>query len=388
VGLIRKFEKSKSIIAFRKSTQGKTAGIVTSFLLALTPACAQKSKKIQPIKAPMVTQQVPENLLKTNSPKQLPVPGISLSPNWSSDGRFILYSSRLRPGHKNAQIYEFDFTNNSERRITFSDGDALDPHYVDQEHIIYSSTTDEIKEHPFVIENLLGQVPTGRQPNSEIYLSQANGLEIRRLTKHPGFDGLLKPGQNKQDFYYTSVNDEDVETIKLHLINFETSINNPIFTSDHDSTSEFTASRGHFAWLAAINTENNNPEFLGNGLVLAEKSISKSFPVTLPITQYRDLFWSPGSNPEQDLLVMSGQATGTKFFAIYGLDLQRSCLIKLASSIDHNLIYPSISLDQKNLAYVASNSANEGQIYITPFDYSQSTCAEKVDLNSILKNRH
>jgi Tol biopolymer transport system component len=111
--------------------------------------------------------------------------GDNTSPSWSPDGEHLLFVSRNRPAHKNAQVYEFDFKTNKERRITYSDGEDSDPQYVlGGNKIVYASTTDELKERPKLFGN---ELPTEQNPPTEIYLSDLSGIEIQRLTHHPGF---------------------------------------------------------------------------------------------------------------------------------------------------------------------------------------------------------
>lgn len=119
-------------------------------------------------------------------------------PAFSPDGERALYVCRNRPQHKNAQVYEVRFRTRAERRITFHDGDDADPNYApDGNRVIYASTTDEIKEEPYLSRSLKEKfAPASRaRPAAlpaleplEIYVATPEGSDIRRLTRSPGYD--------------------------------------------------------------------------------------------------------------------------------------------------------------------------------------------------------
>lgn len=104
---------------------------------------------------------------------------------FSPDGRKIIFVSSGRDSHRHSQIYELDLAGLRERRLTFSDGDALEGIYSpDGKSILYVSTTDELKERPALLN------PSGAAfLPSELYLSDPHGSRIRRLTDRPGFEG-------------------------------------------------------------------------------------------------------------------------------------------------------------------------------------------------------
>lgn len=117
---------------------------------------------------------------------------------FSLDGEKIYYVSKNRLDHKNTQIHEYDLTMQRDRRVTFQDGEILSLVPLTNNQILYSSTTDEIKEQPFV------QDPETRYPRSEIYHSDQFGDEITRLTILPGFDGEMLYAPLKKQMLFTS----------------------------------------------------------------------------------------------------------------------------------------------------------------------------------------
>src|SRR5688500_12436405 len=65
----------------------------------------------------------------------------------SYDGASLFFIAANRNGHVQRQAYQYFFSTQRERRLTFQDGDAdsIIPGFKANE-IIYSSSTDEIKE--------------------------------------------------------------------------------------------------------------------------------------------------------------------------------------------------------------------------------------------------
>ena len=95
--------------------------------------------------------------------------------------------------HAQNQVYEKDLTSGIERRITFQNGSTFQPHYLLKEaFIIYSSSTDELKENPSLLHPGTAdssKMPFPYQEQMEIYAHSLHGFDIVRLTEHPGFDG-------------------------------------------------------------------------------------------------------------------------------------------------------------------------------------------------------
>ncbi|WP_413289905.1 TolB family protein [Bdellovibrio sp. HCB337] len=117
---------------------------------------------------------------------------------FSVDGEKIYYISKNRIGHKNTQIHEYDLTMQRDRRLTFQDGEILSVFPLEKNQILYSSTTDEIKEQPFATD------ANPAYPRAEVYHSDLYGNEIGRLTNSPGFDGEMIFVPMKRQMLFTS----------------------------------------------------------------------------------------------------------------------------------------------------------------------------------------
>lgn len=97
--------------------------------------------------------------------------------------RFYILAVKV-PENVLPQIRELDFKKQKDRRVTWQDGEIESFDVRPGDHLVYASTTDEIKERLHPVER-----PATQGLPSEIYLSDHYGQVIDRVTTHPGFDG-------------------------------------------------------------------------------------------------------------------------------------------------------------------------------------------------------
>jgi dipeptidyl aminopeptidase/acylaminoacyl peptidase len=193
VGGSKKSEASESFEYVDESF--KNSGVVVRFLFvfglcASLIACQSKNKK------PELPAEV--DYLKSKDASVFLSQGYNRAAVFSADGDKIYYISKNRIGHKNTQIHEYDLTMQRDRRLTFQDGEVLSVFPLERDQILYSSSTDEIKEQPFVTD------ADPRFPRAEIYHSDLFGSDIGRLTQSPGFDGEMIYVPAKKQMLFTS----------------------------------------------------------------------------------------------------------------------------------------------------------------------------------------
>lgn len=271
--------------------------------------------------------------------------GAISSPNWSPDGKSLIYSAKQRPGHVNSQIYTLDVDAGRERRITYSDGDAETPIFLDDgSRIIYASTTDELKERPALFSKKTAE-STGQpqRPSSELYLSDLAGSDIQRLTNRPGFDGKPSPGtKGNSDFYFFSESDAFLQPFKFSL-----TLRRPVavFQNVKVEISELAISNNQFAWLQ------------GQELMLAIGSVKNGKKVELAASERKNLSWINGTKFlifAERTLPSPNQKTTSWQIALY--DTQTNCKKILRSQEGVDLEQASISPDQKRIAYLANKN--------------------------------
>lgn len=171
-------------------------------LCLLLISCQSKpistNNQVQPIETTGADSSVKlaaEAIVQSGDNKELSV---------SNSGRYLLYSSGQRQSHTRYQCYLFDLHSKLEKRITWSDGDCLDPAFFDdQTRIIYSSSTDTIKEQNQLSFQKSENIPTN------IYLSDIWGRKIRRLTKNFAQDrNPVKAWESESVFYLSAPESE------------------------------------------------------------------------------------------------------------------------------------------------------------------------------------
>lgn len=293
--------------------------------------------------------------------KQLTFQGDNERPRFSADGEKIIFASRSRPHHKQAQIYEFNLKKNTERRVSFSDGDAFDPIYVGEDAILYASTTDEIKENP------LKNFDKGLPP-SELYMSDVYGGDILRLTTQPGYDGegayVYHP--SKPFIVFSSRRGEINGIYRLDLKNMPVSF--------------FNVEKGKSKRSPAVTTDGHSVAWIETDLESSEQKLmmaplngnGKKTPVMLKEKegQYRDLFFGPSPMPK---LYYSILRKGEKRYQLEAYDIEQKCTRVLFKGAD-SLFFPVIS-DQGRFIFVREFQ-DKKQIYMVDLPTDLGPCLE------------
>lgn len=293
--------------------------------------------------------------------KPLTSQGINADPHFSPDSMKVIYSSRERSSHKGSQIYEFDLTTAKERRITYSDGDAFDPTYISDDEILYSSTTDEIKENPFINKNYNRDTSP-----SEIYMSDLYGSEILRLTNQPGRDAgaLFVNHTTKPYILFTSLRNGAAGIFQLTLDGLAT---HPLAV-DAKVGRKFLALSPDKKQIAYVE---KNFETQEQSLVLQNLKTKKKEILKFGEGAYQDLVFAPRS-PTRLFYSLLRKGDTSYRIEVYGLD--ERCTRVLIQAED-NLTQPSISGDSlEKIAFVRSYKETQ-QIYIAPLP-DGSPCLE------------
>jgi len=302
--------------------------------------------------------------------------GDNVRPAFSADGKRVLFISRNRVNHANSQLYEFNLESKTERRLTFHDGDVQSASYTrDPSIIIYSSSTDEIKEGPFVVENLKNRLqvkakedknpvavvgpevfrnwPLGDTGPSELYRARLDGSEIRRLTRSPGFDGDV-----------TATRKDDT-VIFIGLRSGQQNIQAFRFTSGSTRGLTRNQSQKRFAsvstnGLGLVWTDfdfSKKPD--ATELFMADARTMSGFSMLLPA----GLHVTPTWHPNNEEIVWSAKLKAS--FNLFWSDRRGSCIKPVTQSASDQF-FPALSPDGKKLAFVDASSGTY-QIYISEF---------------------
>ncbi len=330
-------------------------------LLALSCSTARKTMMVT-LPPPVGAQNHPpaevEHLLVAE--------GDSSQPQFSSDGKRILFISANRRSHNLAQVYEKQLDSGEERRITYQSGQTDRPTYHPKNDlIVYASTTDEIKERAPrqtpTNENL--NLPVEFQNFFEVYTHDLNTLDIQRISYRPGYDGEARfnPDGN---LTYTRASAGKSEIIRWnprsqtsHVIQDLRTKNVSSFTSR--TNPELTA------WLQWSTDFKNS---------IIHLRLGKAKPVEVPAdpsSLKADLTFSPDGQ-----WLVWAQANNDGLFAIWVTETGRFCPRRLVSSANASLRHPTIAPNMKTLAYSRVDGGGSRIAWRT-FEPTPATCPQE-----------
>jgi Tol biopolymer transport system component len=330
-------------------------GSALACLLFILSACSSLPKPL--------TQPPPRDYLLLKGARQLTFEGNNDSPSFSPHGDKIIFVSHARASHRNSQVYEIELLRNKERRITFQDGEVLNPIYVDDDEIIYSSTTDEIKES--IAEMLGPNAFTKERPPTELYQSDLFGNDIERLTNFPGYDDQAVYIPEKKPFLiFTSY--------RGGLLG--------IFKYDYrfKNASLFLVEKGRDRWSPTVSSDFKYIAWLEKDLDKKTNSMMLSplkdlKPRVLKQENYdlRDLHFIHNSSK----LIYSAKSKNDPLFHIELFDFQKNCTQVVFSGQD-SLIQPSYSPGSPDRVVFTRVLKDSQQIYLVDVPNDLGPCLE------------
>ena len=307
----------------------------------------------------------PQDYLLLKGARQLTFEGANDSARFSSGGDKILFISSQRASHQNSQVYEFEILRNTERRITFQDGEIKNPFYIDDHQIIYSSTTDEIKEN--LAEMIGSNNPSSERPPTELYQSDLYGNEIQRLTYFPGYDdeATYVSGANPY-LIFTSFRNNLLGIFKYNL---KLKIATPLLVEkDRDKwNATLSSDNKQIAWLE------KNKAHKGYAIMLSPLKNLKPKILKQDDVEWRDLHFIHNSNQ----LIYSAQSKNEKVFHIELFDFEKNCTQIVFSGLD-SLTQPSFSPGSPNRVVFTRVMKNTRQIYLVDIPADLGPCLEAI----------
>jgi Tol biopolymer transport system component len=355
MGQDQRFAKDQSFKNFAESARKGFC-----FLALILTACAGK-KPVPPELNVAKTAAVRSLSISSTLGVKLTSEGESYQPVLSAEGNEILFLSSRPETHGQPQVYLYNLELLNERRVTYQDGQCDSPVFVKKSgNIVYASTTDEIKERPALLQkNASAEFP------SELYLSDINGSSIRRLTRHPGFDGNPVDRPDKANSIYFSQEHQGVK--RILQINLVSTQSIPILQKKDVSVEDFRPSPNGMKWI----WRESKKDSADSSVWIAEKSLAKAQAVAWPSGRYQDFSWI-----DDNRLLLSAKLTKEKYFHLLSYDLEKKCLREVLAD-KSDLSSPQLTPNQKSLIFV-SNDDGTRQLYLRTItlDWS-SACLNK-----------
>jgi A/G-specific adenine glycosylase len=284
---------------------------------------------------------------------------------FSPDGSKIIFQSQSRPTHKKAQIYILNLRTNRERRITYNDGEDFSPTFDPTgEKILYSSTTDEIKEHGLIATPVTDPLLDNSKASfQEIYESRADGSHIVRLTHGPGFDGSGSYSSDGSRVAFASQRDGQ---FKIYVMDRKGRRQNRLTKSlDFEYSPVFSPKGRNIAY----ETHPNN----STSVQIATSDIYGKNIV--PLTAHDGINRDPSWSPDGTKIIFSSNREDGKSFNLFLVTTDGKCLKKITGGIETDL-FPSFSKDGKQIIY-SSNKSGTFQIYIIDFEEPKDCLTDK-----------
>lgn len=293
--------------------------------------------------------------------------GESSQPSYSPSGDRLLFVSARRPGHMQPQVYERDLNSGVERRITFQIGSTWHPHYHPKENwIIYSSSTDELKENsPLLtlnVETKPSKLPPPYTEPLEVYMhSLAGGLEIRRITTRPGFDGDARFSPEGKSLIWTRIAKDRAQVVTVPYSAVAAPRVWPGLGENPASytLSPDTKSAAWVEWDASFGVSRLR---LKHGKEIVD--VAGDMIVTKA---------DPEFTPDGKWLLWAQKDAQTNLHGIWGYDIDNKCLHHFLFSSEGDRRHPVVSPDMKWLTFTWV-SRGRSRIAQVPFPKPNGPC--------------
>ena len=309
------------------------------------------------------------NLYAAPSMEQLTTLGKNRQP-LIVDGQGILYISRDRKDHKDPQIYFKSFLTGEEKRLTFQRGHIINGLWLNKDQkIVYASSTDEEKETPFALRKYI-RYPASIDTHfffhlslkpTESYTSQVDGTNVKRISKHSGFDAFPAYIESKDKLLFSRL-----EKGKINIFS------RPLKAAKRHSGKKLIDTQGHDLGLQLSPTQNHlvwyrfSPDFKGSQLMMSKND----FKDLKMLTADDGISWSPTWHPSEETIFYSARRGQDKSFNLYEVSVKKGCQRKI-TSLPGDEFYPTVSTDGLSILFTATKSGSE-QIhkmpYPTPFE--------------------
>jgi hypothetical protein len=350
MGLQRKFALGKSLIHAAKNFAAlRRFALLVAGVTSLS--CAQK------VYAPLAEKNGKDHGTykeRTSLGIKLTDVGINHSPQFNLSEDEILFISEKRKTHAQPQLYSMDLGSFREKRLTFQDGHIYDAIAIANNEVSYSSTTDEYKERP-----LLFYPDQAKQkfPGTEIYLSNAQGLSINRLTQEPGFDGILQRHPLRPDSLIFSKWHEGA--LQLWQLNTKSKARLLLRSVKDRNVAHANFSAALKKWLWTETLIGGESE-----IWTGDQRFQKAERLNISFSQAADPQWIPGQ-PRISFLTTKENKTEALFW-----DLQSQCLGEI---LKHNDLIYALRWS-KSAAVIVARDNDERNLFYRTLDLSTLKC--------------
>lgn len=287
--------------------------------------------------------------------------GDSSQASYGSANRLVFVSAK-RATHQQPQIYERDLDAGVDRRITFQNGVTARPRlHPKEDWILYASSTDEVKEAgPLFAATKPSKLPAPFQDPTEIYVHVLAGLEIRRVTERPGFDGEARFTGDGRALTWTRIVNDRAQIVQAPLAGGAPHVlaglgDNPTsFVGSADGKAQSWIDWDGSFGVSRLRLRRGKQTIDVAGDMIVTKSDNEFTPDS------KHLLWA-----QKD--AQSGR------FELWSYDLDRACLQRFAFGSEAERRHPVVSPDMKWLTYTLVKQGRS-RIARVPFVKATGPC--------------
>lgn len=287
--------------------------------------------------------------------------------SYSADGTKMLFVSWKRPNHSQPQIYERILATGVERRLTYQNGSTFLPRYHPTEPlIVYSSTTDELKENPPLLnpENIEANIPAEYRQPTEVYIHAINGLEITRLTDRHGFDGEARFSADGKQIVWTRI---IKDRSSVAMINYKTRGTQVLGGLGVNATNYVaSADRKITAWI----------EWDKEFKIAKLKFRAPKLPVTEINAEHQVSKADLALSPDNKFLLWSQLNALGSNYEIWVYNTDNNCAYMMVGSDSADRRYPVFTPDMKTLTYTMVKG-ERSRIVNLPFVPPTGPCSKE-----------
>ncbi len=305
----------------------------------------------------------PDTFFIAPPPKPVTTVGTNRQPLFIDNDQFVFVSSG-RKNHKSPQLYIKKVSDAFEKRITHQSGQISSGHFIiNDQTLIYSSSTDEDKEYPLALKETIDRFPSSVKSDyfihadfspQEIYQSSIDGIDIIRLTDNMGFDGFPVYNPSTRLLYFSSFNKGQISLYSKPLSETQGAVR-LLKTNGHDWGLQLSQKNKKFTWSRF------SPDFKSSQILIAGLDFRNPQFVTLE----SGIQWSPVWHPNGETIIYSAKAKNRSDFDLFEIKVDGECQRQI-TSYEGDEFFPTVSPDGEKILFTATLGGQE-QIYKLPY---------------------
>jgi Tol biopolymer transport system component len=306
---------------------------------------------------------------------------------FSPDGRYMIFQSEREPGNPFYQMYVMDLKNGETRRVSPGLGKTtcgwIHP---SMKKVMFSSThadQDSKKKMTEEIENRKKAVKAkyswSFDENYDIWTSDLNGKDLKRLTKEKGYDaeGAYSPDGKHIVFasnragYTEKLSAEDQ---KIFDQDPSYMMDIYIMNADGSGVKRLTDSKGYDGgpFFSADGKKITWRRFNATGTMAEIYTMNIDGSEQRPVTHMKAMSWAPFFHPSGDYIVFGSSVLGFTNFELFIVDAAgKSDPVRVTFADDFDGL-PVFTPDGKHLSWTHRNQKGDSQIVMANWDDAQA----------------